>query len=603
MKSKKSKLSIMLCVALTACTFSLSGCGTLEPEAQATGAQAFGHLTQTTESYAELADKSSGDGRFNALILLARSQITQGNFDGATETLTELNDSVTNPLQKDEASIISALLLSKNGNNEAAAKMLSTVNSQAMSESLARYYYLLGSSVNEKAFLKTKQDAYAQAAYVNSASLLPLVSGEDRKTVARRTVTFLEASGSKSLMGKLASSGSDFDRGFYEYVTIDSSSSADAKSKLFADFKNRYSSHPLSELIDNSSTHPIATGDEVEAQNVPTSPQMIAVSGKEGEAVPVKLAGIFNLSPDAKVAVLLPLSGRYARTVGESAKLGIMASLQDHKSKLQVTFYDTAKEQIGSIYETLQTNGTALIIGPIIKDDLNALNALNPNIPIIALNTPENSRPTSEWYFDLSPDYEGALAAAKIKADGFKAPIVVVASDRSAQRASQGFVKSFGTAAKVCNITDPSKGSQAARGCDTSGIDAAYIAGSAVDAVNFKAGLPANLQVYLTDSSYEGFNNSGQQLALNGAKLGDMPWLLSDSTLKDSFMNSIPKANSQAQRIFCAGYDAVSLGLSMSELAKDSLDVLHGLTGDISLGQNGLIESAPLWVSLGEIRN
>ena len=85
--------------------------------------------------------------------------------------------------------------------------------------------------------------------------------------------------------------------------------------------------------------------------------------------------------------------------------------------------------------------------------------------------------------------------------------------------------------------------------------------------------------------------------------LGEMPWLLSDSDLKDSLMKAIPKADTQAQRVFSAGYDSILLASFMQELAKDNQDVLHGLTGDISLGSNGLIESAPLWVELGNVRN
>ena len=82
-----------------------------------------------------------------------------------------------------------------------------------------------------------------------------------------------------------------------------------------------------------------------------------------------------------------------------------------------------------------------------------------------------------------------------------------------------------------------------------------------------------------------------------------MPWLLSDSALKDSLMKAVPKADAQAQRVFAAGYDAVALAELMPELARDSKDVLHGLSGDISLGEDGLIECAPLWVELGKVRN
>ena len=81
-----------------------------------------------------------------------------------------------------------------------------------------------------------------------------------------------------------------------------------------------------------------------------------------------------------------------------------------------------------------------------------------------------------------------------------------------------------------------------------------------------------------------------------------MPWMLTDSPLKDSFMKSLPKANPQVQRVFAAAYDIVNFAYSIEKLSLDSEDVLHGLSGDISLGQDGLIESSPIWVKLGSLR-
>ena len=51
-----------------------------------------------------------------------------------------------------------------------------------------------------------------------------------------------------------------------------------------------------------------------------------------------------------------------------------------------------------------------------------------------------------------------------------------------------------------------------------------------------------------------------------------------------------------------SAYDAVNFAFTMTELSKDQNDVLHGLTGDISLGKDGLIESSAMWVELGKLR-
>ena len=590
---------------LAVCALSLSGCGTLEPSAQATSSQAFQHLSKSADEYADLADKSSDEGRFNALILLARAQISAGDADAAQNTAATLRSEAKNSLQKDEVSIIDGLILSQLGNTVSASTALAKVNSSAMNESAARYYHLLNFKVNEKNYLKTKQDRYLKSAFQSGRELALLTSGKDRETVCRRTVALLESAGVSKLGSMLSATNDRIDRGYFEYALAETSASSEAKDLLAASFSQKYPDHPLNTLVNadhtgntNTTDHRVTAAPAASSETIAVAP--ITADG-DSKAVPVNAKCIISIAKDAKIAVLLPLSGRYAKSVGEPAKLGVLSALNNTKAHYKVSFYDTAKSSIDSIVQNIKTNGTALIIGPLLKADLNALNASQCGIPVIALNTPENNRPDNEWYFDLGPDHEGVLAAAKIKADGLKKPLVIATSDRQSSRASNAFLKTFGPSASGCNVE--SGNAQSLGKCMIADRDSVYLATSAPDAVTFKASLPGAVKVYLTSQSYEGFNNSGQQLALKGAMLGEMPWLLSDSELKDSLMKAVPKADTQAQHVFSAGYDAILLASLMPELAKDDQDVLHGLTGDISLGNNGLIENAPLWVELGNIRN
>lgn len=602
-KVKKNKLSSALCAMLAVCALSLSGCGTLEPSAQATSSQAFQHLSKSVDEYSELADKSSDEGRFNALILLARAQISAGDADAAQSTAATLRSEAKNSLQKDEVAIIDGLILSQLGNSVSASNALAKVNPTVMNENAARYYHLLNFKVNEKNYLKTKQERYLKSAFRSGRELAQLTSGKDRETVCRRTVALLESVGSSKLGSMLSNSNDRIDRGYFEYALAETSASAEAKNLLAASFSQKYPDHPLNILVnaDHSATSSADQDNSAKTSVTSETAAVTPIAADESKAVPVNAKGIISIAKDAKIAVLLPLSGRYAKSVGEPAKLGMLSALNNTKANYKVSFYDTAKSSIDSIVQNIKGNGTALIIGPLLKSDLNTLNDSQCGIPVIALNTPENSRPDNEWYFDLGPDYEGVLAAAKIKADGFKKPLVIATQNRQSARASNAFLKAFGPSAANCNVE--SGNAQTLSKCRIAGSDSVYLATSAPDAVTFKASLPATIKVYLTDQSYEGFNNSGQQLALKGAMLGEMPWLLSDSDLKASLMKAIPKADTQAQRVFSAGYDSILLASFMQELAKDNQDVLHGLTGDISLGSNGLIESAPLWVELGNVRN
>ncbi len=290
--------------------------------------------------------------------------------------------------------------------------------------------------------------------------------------------------------------------------------------------------------------------------------------------------------------------------MGEPARQGILAALQERNAKLRVTFYDTNRNNISEIVARLQGDGTALIIGPVLKPEVEALNQTGVQIPSVTFNRGTTGRGFNQWYFDLGPGYQGALAASKIYADGYNGPLVVSGADQSSERASAAFVSTYGKAggkAVSCRYSDPAAVASSLSSCPLSGADAVYVFAPASDVIAAKPAI-GNKPLYLTDQSYEGYNYSSQELALTGATLGDMPWLLTDSALKDTFMKIIPKAQPQAQRIFAAAYDAVGVALNMQALAQNGKDVLHGLTGDISLGADGLIETSPMWVVLGQPR-
>ena len=235
-----------------------------------------------------------------------------------------------------------------------------------------------------------------------------------------------------------------------------------------------------------------------------------------------------------------------------------------------------------------------------------ALNNTGIKIPSIVFNESETVRPANQWYFDLGPNYEGSIAASKIFADQKQSAVVISKKgDQNSNRSATAFKHTFAKTKlsnKFCLYKNPSNAKKELSNCPLSEVQAVYLNASTNDAVSIKPFIPATAQIYLTDKSYMGLNNSSSEFALKGALLGDMPWLLTDSQLKDSFMKSLPKANPQVQKIFAAAYDSVAFAYSIEQLANNSEDVLHGLTGDITLGQDGLIETSPMWVELGKLR-
>ena len=595
MKAKRSALNVYLCTLLTAATLTLSAC-TSSSVKKIESVNAFGPLNLTAQEYRQAFEDASADESFKALILYTRSQIVENRLDQAAASVSQLYASAATPVQKDEAAMVDAMLLSRKNQFEDAEQKLSAINYKALPKQDISYFLVLNTNVNTNLYNKTHDPKYQITAFKSESALERYVTRDsDKRKVLLRSVDLLKQLDDQTLSSAYTNVKNDTDKGFYEYAIIDKSSNTQLKDQMMDTFAKKYPNHPLLLLSAPEKIEPVVNQQDVRD-----------VTPKGGKAVAVDSQALFSIQDGDQIAVLLPLSGRFASSVGEPAKLGILTALKDRGSKAKVTFYDTNKTNISQIVATISSNGTKLVIGPILKPEVNAMNAAGLKIPSITLNSPESNRPVNQWYFDLGPNYEGAIAASKIYADGYKSPIAIgLSTDKASQRSVNSFMNTFGKVnnnAVVCNYSNPANVTSEIAKCPFGSADSAYVSASVIDAVQIKAAIPSNVAVYLTDKSYMGVNNSSQELALKGAILGDMPWVLTDSSLKESFMKSMPKANSQVQRIFAASYDAVNFAFNINQLAANQNDVLHGLSGDISLGHNGLIESTPMWVELGSVR-
>ena len=192
------------------------------------------------------------------------------------------------------------------------------------------------------------------------------------------------------------------------------------------------------------------------------------------------------------IAVLLPLSGRLART-GQVVKNGIMAAYytdvekrQDEKLLPRLRFIDTHGADSQQLVDEI--GSTKFVIGPLLKD---TIEHLVPNLPIgvnvLALNRPDDlpvhgelkspldasatqvlradnkaeatalkqpsmqsefselGLPTSLNYYGLAPEDEAKQLAEFIFNKGYRAPIVIAAQSSLYQRMDDTFKKHWKT--------------------------------------------------------------------------------------------------------------------------------------------------------------
>lgn len=583
---KWSALAVALSLSLNACTSTTS---TTAPNASTVSTtQAFSSLELSTAQYQAMVQSADADSRFPAMVLLARSAIVAQDYVTAEATIAQMKAEAITPLQQDEALLIEGLMCMHQGKNTDALFILNRINTATLPTAVASFYYQVSSNVKNNLFRETHHVEQLLQATNDRIKLLNYVNPETQRTVALQIEQGLQQLPASELTVQLNQNSDPLLKGFIEFALLDSSQSQKVKQQLVQGWQSKYPEHPLSFAAEN-----LAAG-------IAASSNLGAASGLDATS-----GQVVSLKEGDRLAVLLPLSGRFAASVGEPARLGILAALQDRNSNLKVTFYDTNRMTMEEIASALGQNGTNFIIGPILKPEVDALLSTNITLPAIVFNQPASPR-EQLYYYNLGPDYEGALAASKIYHDGHNSPVVIAPESTRGQRAINGFTQVWQQANTngpiTCRYADINTVQAALTTCPLNNADAIYINATASDVIKVRGVLPDNTPLYLTDRSYMGLNHSSGELALAGAFLGDMPWLLTDNALKKDLMATLPQADAQVQRIFASAYDSINLAFNLERLHQDRADVLHGISGDLQIGSNGIIEMAPMWVRLGAQR-
>lgn len=581
---KLSAIALALSVTLSACT-ATSDAPSTAPTVTTT--QAFSTLNMSQSQYQQLLDDADDNSRFPAMVLVARSSIAAKDYATAQSMLIAMQSEAVTPLQQDQARLIEAQMMLHQAKPTDARFRLSRVNVEQLPKAVASFYYQLSANVELNLYQTSHNKEHLLRACQEQILLLNYINEESKQIICKQVLNQLKTLAASELVVLSTQETNEVLKGFMEYALIDTSSSTSLKGRMLNEWQQKYPKHPLK-----------AQAQETISQQAQSSQDLVSMEQITGEATYSNV----SLKEGDRLAVLLPLTGRFAANVGEPARLGILAALQDRNSKLKVTFYDTNRMTMPEIASALVQNGTNFIIGPILKPEVDALLSTNIKLPSIVFNQPSSAR-DNLYYFDLGPDYEGTLAARKISSDRHFRPVVIAPSSTRGQRAIKGFVttwdQSNAQAATVCRYTDLNTLPAELTTCPVNTADAIYMNATPVEVIKAKESMPRNTPLYLTNRTFTGVNLSSSEIALTGAFMGDMPWLLTESNLKQDLMATLPEADTQVQRIFATAYDSINLGFNLNKLHQNPHDSIHGISGDLQIGAKGLIEMNPMWVRLG----
>ena len=551
----------------------LNGCSILSGHDSSLKPQPFTALEHESSWYEDQLKAADPEYNFDWQILLARAYSNEGNFRAANEVIEQMRHNFMTPLQGNITDIIEAQIKSKSGNYKAAQRLLDQVNTMTLPGDVASYYYALSGRVNEANgnYLK------AGESYLMLADTL---SAENKQNAYDRAEKALQKAPSKELVNGFRNAEDETIKGFMEYALIGKSTSRQTKNRLMNEFEKKYPNHPI---ISRNSTP------------APDPEKFDAVTN--------------NIGNGDVIAVFLPLTGPYAKIIGNPIKMGIINSYRDRGVSVNLKFYDTSSNSISSLYSEANADKAKIIIGPVIKEEVSDLLRLNPSVPVIALNQ-TNVQPNSNnvYFLTLAPENDMYNAVLEMSNDNIQNPMIVAPRNEKGDRIANSF-NEFWTQAKhsgisLCYYNDMNSIENDVKGClnGYKTFDAIYIYGTPLETSKIRDSARAYIgdssTYYAGAKSNDGLTQSAIAQSLYGIKLGDQPWRIKDSNAKKKIQELLPKAKGDTLRSFAIGYDALNLALHLKDLSANEDQKIRGLSGDISIS-NGSLKRIITWIKVG----
>ena len=351
-----------------------------------------------------------------------------------------------------------------------------------------------------------------------------------------------------------------------------------------------------------------------------------------------------------KVALLLPLSGRYERQA-EAVRDGFLAAwfadtIDPRPLRMQI--YDTTADGVVMAYERALEAGNRLVIGPLRKDAIATLICNVPiSVPVLALNQLSAAlfetgqlkecapqRMADFFYqFALSPEDEAQLTARRAFYDGHSQTLAFAPEGDWGQRVLDVFVDEFERLGGLViekirytsNAGDMSSLVASGLQIDHSkdrlwslekilqrdlshrtyrreDVDSIFMLAFARSARQlrplFDFYRAHDLPIYATSHVYAEVQNPARNSDLNRVQFSDMPWVLSPTAaarlLQSELQQAWPDASIQINRLHAFGADAYRLIEPVHSTVGKKWN-LSGHTGELVMAADGQIHRRLLW--------
>ena len=320
----------------------------------------------------------------------------------------------------------------------------------------------------------------------------------------------------------------------------------------------------------------------------------------------------------------------------------VAASTANPGAELKI--YDTSSQPIDQVLAQVQQDGASIVVGPLLKNNVEELMKSNTTLNVLALNQPEQVQNRANiCYFALSPEDEARDAARHIHEQGKQAPLLLTPRSALGDRVANAFAQEwqqlggsvvlqqkFGSTSELragvnggsgialtgspisaslpqqqsvtiggLTIPAPPTDAQISGGGK---VDAAYIVATPEEIAFIKPmiamrnGSQSGVTLYASSRSAQGTAGPDFRLEMDGLQYSEIPMLAgSNPALMQQALSSVRNDYSLA-RLYAMGVDAWALANHFTQMRQVPGFELNGNTGDLTATQDCVINRKLSWL-------
>ncbi|AOF17755.1 TPA: penicillin-binding protein activator [Yersinia enterocolitica] len=596
-----------------------------------------------SDYYLQQLQQSSDDNKADWQLLAIRALLREGKLPQAAEQLGTLPANMSGT-QRQEQQLLTAELLVAQKNNPAAADILGKLDATQLSANQQVRFYQAQIAANQgKATLPLIRAFIAQEPLLKDKAHQDNIDGT-WQALAQLTL--------QELNNIIINADENVLQGWLDLLHVyqDNKQDPDLLKAGIKDWQNRYPQNPA-------------------AKNLPTA--LTQVSN-------------FSQASTAKIALLLPLSGS-AQVFADAIQQGFTAAQNGlpvntpapvtpdatattptdatatpvtdiatpapvanpvATSNAQVKIYDTTTQPVAALLAQAQQDGATLVVGPLLKAEVEQLGTTPSTLNILALNQPEVSTNSQNiCYFALSPEDEARDAAHHLWSQEKRMPLLLTPRGAFGDRVAKAFAEewqkqggqtvlqqNFGSTAELKQAINSGAGirlagqpvsvSSAPASVTIAGltipappVDAPVVstsAGGNIDAVYIIA-TPAELTLikpmidmatstrskpalFASSRSYQAGAGPDYRLEMEGIQFSDIP-LMAGANPALMQQAAAKFANDYSLvRLYAMGIDAWTLSNHFAEMRQIPGFQVSGTTGDLTASADCVITRKLPWL-------